>query len=165
MEIRPASPEEYGAVGDLTVAAYAALGHDTRDVGYDVELRDVAGRIETGDVVLVAVEGDAIVGGVTYVRDHSSPSAEFDEGEVGIRMLAVDPAAQGRGVGTALSLACIDLARADGARVVALHSTPWMTAAHRLYERLGFRRAPDRDFTPLPSVPLLAFVLALDEGV
>ncbi len=164
MDIRPATPDEYEAVGDLTVAAYDALGHMVEDVGYDAQLRDVAGRVAAGDVVLVAVEDGRLLGGVTYVRDSASPSAEFERGEVGIRMLAVDPAAQGRGVGTALSLACIELARADGGSRIALHSTPWMTTAHRMYERLGFRRAPERDFTPLPTVPLLAYTLDLGEA-
>jgi hypothetical protein len=36
-----------------------------------------------------------------------------------------------------------------------------MTAAHRLYERSGFRRVPERDWTPTPEVPLLAFRLDL----
>ena len=29
--------------------------------------------------------------------------------------------------------------------------------AHRLYERLGFVRAPGRDWTPVPGVDLWAF--------
>lgn len=165
MEVRPVRPEQHAALGDLTVAAYAALEDGVLDAGYEAELRDVGARTAAGDVVLVAVDGGRLVGGVTYVRDRRSPSAEFDgDGEAGIRMLAVDPSARGRGVGTALSRACVDLARADGVGLLVLHSTPWMAAAHRIYERLGFRRAPERDFTPLPGVPLLAFVLPIDEG-
>ena len=26
-----------------------------------------------------------------------------------------------------------------------IHTTPWMNAARRMYERLGFERRPDRD--------------------
>jgi hypothetical protein len=36
-----------------------------------------------------------------------------------------------------------------------------MTAAHRLYERLGFTRLPERDWTPLPGVDLLVYSLDL----
>jgi hypothetical protein len=36
-----------------------------------------------------------------------------------------------------------------------------MRAAHRIYERLGFRRAPDRDWSPVPGVDLIAFVVSL----
>jgi hypothetical protein len=36
-----------------------------------------------------------------------------------------------------------------------------MTAAHRLYERLGFMRAPERDWKPVPEVRLISYELAL----
>jgi hypothetical protein len=36
-----------------------------------------------------------------------------------------------------------------------------MTSAHRIYERLGFRRAPERDWSPVPGVDLMAFALRL----
>ena len=36
--------------------------------------------------------------------------------------------------------------RADGASAVAMSSLREMTTAHRLYERLGFVRTPDRDW-------------------
>ena len=85
--------------------------------------------------VLAAVDpaaGDPL-GGVTYVADGSSPLAEFGaEDAAGFRMLAVAPAARGRGVGEALAVACIERARSDGRAAVLIHSTPWMTAAHRL---------------------------------
>ena len=72
--------------------------------------------------------------------DRSSPLAEFEaDGAAGIRMLAVDPQAQGSGVGEALVRACIARAQAGGRTELLLHSTPAMTTAHRLYERLGLR--------------------------
>ena len=42
-----------------------------------------------------------------------------------------------------------------------LSSTRSWIAAHRLYERLGFGRCPERDWEPLPGVELLAFRLEL----
>jgi ribosomal protein S18 acetylase RimI-like enzyme len=77
-------------------------------------------------------------------------------------MLAVLPDVQGRVVGESLLQACITRARELGRKAVFLHSTPWMTGAHRLYRRAGFARLPDRDWQPAPDVPLLAFRLPLD---
>jgi hypothetical protein len=34
-------------------------------------------------------------------------------------------------------------------------------AAHRVYGRLGFRRTPDRDWSPAPGIELLGFRLDL----
>ena len=36
-----------------------------------------------------------------------------------------------------------------------------MTAAHRVYGRLGFTRLPERDWSPVPGVHLIAFVKEL----
>ena len=57
-------------------------------------------------------------------------------------MLAVAPDAQGRGVGEALARLRASTASASaGAAAIVLSSLAGMTAAHRLYERLGFARA------------------------
>ena len=160
-------PEEYASVGELVVDAYAVITPDVdyaRDdlAAYEAELRDVAGRL-AGSEVLVAVDGDgALLGGVTYVPGSGSPAAEFDDPDAaGIRMLAVAPVAQGRGVGEALTRACVERAVAAGRRRVRLHSTEWMTAAHRLYGRLGFARDPERDLEVNPEFVLRAFRLPL----
>ena len=60
------------------------------------------------------------------------------------RLLAVEVEARGRGVGESLVRECI--ARA-ARRPVIIHTTKWMDAARRMYERLGFERRPDRDVT------------------
>jgi ribosomal protein S18 acetylase RimI-like enzyme len=164
MLIRPVRPDEYERLGALTVAAYVRLEGHVHEPDYERQLADIASRAEApSTVVLAAVDDDGeVVGGVTYVRDHSSPMAEhlFD-GTASIRMLAVDPGAQGRGVGRRLSEACIERARADGASDVVLHSTPWMTTAHRLYEGLGFVRDRSLDLAPVPGIDLLGFRLEL----
>jgi GNAT superfamily N-acetyltransferase len=168
VEIRLVRPDEHERLAELSVSAYAAIIPPSakRDLDeYEAELRDVAGRAAGADV-LVAVDADgALLGGVTYVPDRSSPSAEFDDPDAaGIRMLAVDPSAQGRGVGEALTLACIDRAATAGRAQIVLHSTDWMAAAHRLYLRLGFQRDRSLDWKVEPGdFWLLGFRLRLDD--
>ena len=73
-------------------------------------------------------------------------------------MLAVDPAARGRGVGSALTRRALDESLRRG-RTGALvcSSLPAMRGAHRIYRQLGFTRVPQRDWSPSPGVELLAF--------
>jgi len=88
------------------------------------------------------------------------PQKRVDEAAT-IRMLGVAPEARGHGVGEALMRVCIERARASGQRRVRLGTRTSMTAAHRLYARLGFRRDSEHDWSPAPGISLLAFVLDL----
>jgi len=76
-------------------------------------------------------------------------------------MLGVAARARGRGVGTALTVRCIERTRELGLARIVLSSATYMTTAHRMYERLGFVRLPERDWSPIPGVDLYAFTLDL----
>ncbi|MFG2024029.1 GNAT family N-acetyltransferase [Streptomyces sp. NPDC048825] len=164
--IRRAAPEEYETLGEITAQAY--LGDGLLDFGesdeYLGELRDVAKRAAAAEV-LVAVEHDRVLGGVTFVPS-GGPMADIAEpGEAEIRMLAVAPEARGRGVGEALVRACTDRARAtEGCVRIVLSTQRTMHSAHRIYERLGFTRTPERDWNPIPhldDIRLLTYELEL----
>jgi ribosomal protein S18 acetylase RimI-like enzyme len=57
-----------------------------------------------------------------------------------IEDVVVDERARGQGVGTALTMAAVDLAGRRGARSVDLTSRASRVAANRLYQQLGFRQ-------------------------
>jgi len=162
-EIRPVRPAEFDALGELTVAAYRLVSGEGPHLDqYYHLLRNVARRASTSRVMVAADPGGVLLGGVTYVSGPADPySEDLREGEAGIRMLAVDPAMQGHGVGRALVEWCVERARLDGRRRMMLHTTESMPAAVRLYERMGFLRAPDRDFSPVPGVDLIAYLFEL----
>ena len=164
MTIRLVRPDEYQALGALTVAAYRELLGPDMDAGYAAELADVAGRAGLVEVLVEVDEEGRLLGGVTYVPG-PGPMAWFSGAtDAGMRMLAVEPAAQGRGVGARLVAACVERAVAAKKSRLLLHTTAPMTTAHRIYERAGFRRDPDRDHLLDGGLLLLAFVLHLDHG-
>ena len=76
-------------------------------------------------------------------------------------MLAVAPEAQGLGVGSLLVRHVVERSMHAGRKAVMLSSLPAQTAAHGIYQRLGFVRVPERDWEPAPGVRLLAFRLEL----
>ncbi|RSN33269.1 GNAT family N-acetyltransferase [Amycolatopsis sp. WAC 01416] len=161
LEIRPARPEELTAVGELTLAAYSAERSLVDGVGYAAELLDAARRAELAEL-LVAVDGDGTPVGTVTIARPGTPFAELSrEGELEFRMLGVLPSATGRGIGEALTRAVLARARELAVARVVLCSLVTMTRAHRLYERLGFVRLPDRDWEPHPGVTLIAYGLEL----
>ncbi len=165
--IRPARQEEFEEIGELLVAAYAADGLLAlgADDPYVHELRKVAERAEQAEVLTAADADGTVLGAVTFAAP-GSPYAEIagpDEGE--FRMLAVAPAGRGRGIGEALVRACMDRARSLGLTRMVLSALPHIENAHRVYQRIGFTRIPQRDWEPLPGITLLAFTCDLGEAV
>lgn len=165
MIIRDARPEEYGAVGELRVAAYRGDGLLPEGSSYAGTLR---GFGFDGDcVVLVAVDeaegghGNGILGTITL--EPFGPASELarDETEADIRAFGVAPEAQGRGVGRRLLLAVIECAEKRGTRRLRLCTRSAMRAAQHLYATTGFERTPDLDFEPAPGVILRAYELAV----
>ncbi|SCL66069.1 Ribosomal protein S18 acetylase RimI [Micromonospora citrea] len=163
LSVRHAGPEDFAAVARLTVAAYEADGQLKGEHGYAAVLADVAARAEHGEV-LVAVDpaGGEVLGSVTFVLPGSRYAELSRAGEAEFRMLAVDPAAQGRGVGAALVEACVSRATELGCTAVTICvRSGFATAAQRLYERRGFVRVPELDWSPVVGVELLGLRLDL----
>lgn len=159
--IRPAHDEELDAVGALTLDAYAADGFVTGVGDYADELRDAATRAREAELYVAVGEDGALLGTVTYCAQGSPYQELAGPGEGEFRMLAVAPAARRRGVAEALVRMCVERSRELGYDAVVLSSMPNQLAAHRVYDRVGFRRTPELDWRPTPAVDLLAFRLDL----
>jgi ribosomal protein S18 acetylase RimI-like enzyme len=158
--IRPARPEDYEALGELTVQVYKDLVPQVKETeAYLEQVRDVRSRAEQAEL-LVAVDNDRgdVLGGVSFVQHGSRHATTARPGEGEFRLLAVASSAQRRGVGEALVRACLDRAVELGLRGVAILTQPDMLSAQRLYTRLGFVRVPERDVEPLPGIELWSYV-------
>lgn len=159
--VRPAQPgDNLQRAGEIVRDAYLLLPDYPPDPEYDVLLHQVKDRLAHG-TVLLALDGDEVVGCLTFVTDHGS---EYDDvgdpdGAI-IRMFGVDRARQGQGIGAGMLEWCIDTARSLGKRRVWLHTIEQMAGAIRLYERRGFTRVPEHDL-PFDGAVGLAYVLAL----
>jgi GNAT superfamily N-acetyltransferase len=165
--IRLADPADFEAVGELTVAAYVGDGFVHAEDSYVDNLRDCARRAREAQLWVAVSQSDGqvpegqVLGTVTYCP-MGSPWRELgtpDDGE--FRVLAVAPQARGRGVGAALVQHCLNLARDAGHTRMVLSTLPDQRGAHRIYERFGFSRDPDSDWSPKPGTLLWAFRMEL----
>ncbi len=163
MEIRLVEESEYGAVSALVVSVYVDGGFIPVEADYVNELRDTAGRAADSEV-WVAVEDGLVLGTVTNCPAGSTHREVARQGEGEFRMLAVEPAARGRGLGELLVRHCLTRSQAAGDHAMALSTMEEMTGAHRIYGRLGFVRTPEKDWTPGRNVCLWAFRLDYESG-
>ena len=160
MQIRPyesADAAEVNAVALAAFAQYAGIYQDwetlARGVGTMASLADHA-------ELIVAEEGDRVIGAVAYCPPGSTPRAEFFAPEWPIiRMLVVEPAARGRGIGRRLTDECIERARRANAPLISLHTSPAMEVALAMYLKMGFELA--RAVAPRFGVPYAVYTLHL----
>jgi len=159
LTVEPAEPDDFPAIARLTIDVY--VGGELAGDAYAAQLADVRGRASRSALLVVRDPDGRIVGSVALVLTGDFGEVTTSDQEAAFRMLVVDPDARGRGIGELLVTTCLDRARAVGKRRMVLSTDPRMTAAHRLYERMGFRRLPERDWSPMPGVELLVYAREL----
>ena len=150
MRIRPFNASDTVAVVDLSLRAWApvhisireALGHEINDALQPdwraKQQSDVEEALAASTSNVWIADVDARLVGFVAVRIH-------DDRRIGeIEMLAVDPAHQGAGVGTALTKFALDWIRETGISVamVGTGADPGHAPARRTYEKAGMKLVP-----------------------
>jgi GNAT superfamily N-acetyltransferase len=110
--IRPATAADIERIRTVIARANEPLRHEVAPALFDAYLRsvlDVEGRMLGGEVRAAEIDG-RIVGTVTYFADANEEGvqAAFAPLTAGLRATAVDPDAQGSGIGRTLVEACIE---------------------------------------------------------
>jgi len=160
--VRTARPDDAAAIDQVALSAFAQYRDQYSD--WEVFSRGVGAmsQLAANADLIVAERGGRIVGAVAYVGPDQPKLDIFEPHWPAIRMLVVDPAARGDGIGRRLTEACADRARADSAALIALHTSPIQSVALALYLRMGFREL--RPIAPIFGVPYSIYLLSLDGG-
>ena len=155
LTIRKAEQSEYKRIGEIMVDVYSALEgfpkQSDQPQYYEMlaNIGEITNKAHT-ELIVAVDKNEQVAGAVVYFTDMSSygsgGTATGEKNAAGFRLLAVDPAFQGRGVGRLLSQYCIDRTRELQIPRLLIHSTVSMKIAWGLYERLGFKRYEYLDF-------------------
>lgn len=157
---RAASPD-FPEVRRITLDAYLQAGHFSAHHPYMSVLADAEHRAEHAQLWVAEAAGQ-VVAAVTLTFAGQPYSEIATDGELEFRMLAVDPAHQGRGLGRAVVGQVVEHARQlAGIGAISITSATFMERAHELYRSLGFRRAPERDWY-VPGEDVLLWVFRLE---
>ncbi len=168
LRIRDARADDRDAIRDVTLSAYEEYAAQMPPKHWQAYRQDILATLDQEGPAerIVAEQDGTIVGSVllypagTIIHRADGTSVSRDSPEV--RLLAVTPAARGQGVGAALIEECARRARRAGASILTLHTTDMMRVAVRMYERMGFVRAPELDVSPAPGVIVKGYALSLD---
>ena len=168
--IRDARAADRDTIRALTLAAYAeharVMAPDAW-AGLDGAVRAALETEGEGVERIVAERAGELVGSVMLY----SPSVDAYGGIAKrvswpeLRLLAVAPTLRGAGIGQALVEECARRARRAGAAELGLHTSESLRAAVRMYERMGFVRAPEFDFRPGGAELVMAYRLPLADSL
>jgi GNAT superfamily N-acetyltransferase len=168
LKIRDARSEDRDAARKITLSAfqqYAALMPPPRWEGYRENI--LATLTDVAPAQNIVAEKEGVILGSVLLYPPGTAFSIPDEAPLTcpeVRLLAVASEARGQGIGTALMKECIRRARRFGAACLNLHTTDMMQVAMRMYERMGFVRAPELDFHPDPSITVKAYRLEIDRA-
>ncbi|WP_119420366.1 GNAT family N-acetyltransferase [Desertibaculum subflavum] len=147
--VRPARAEEAAALSELCFRSKASWGYDAAFMQRSRAALTVKPTAIAAGRVIVAAEGEALLGVV---------AVEVDGDTADLDLLFVEPAAFGRQVGRKLLDAAAALARQRGARRMTILADP---GARPFYEKAGARfiRMAPSDAIPGRELPLLELAL------
>jgi len=152
IQIREAKTEELAAVENLVKTAYREFQPLMPAAVWERWMDNISETIHAPDgVLLVAERQGRIEGAVKFYPDAGQAhQGQWPAGAGSIRMLAVSPASRGRGYGVRLTQACLQRARDLKIPTIFLYTGTFMAVARHIYEKLGFKRAPEFDRDPGP---------------
>jgi len=90
----------------------------------------------------VCEENEEIIG-MAFMIPSGNPTSFFQEDWCYLRMVGVHNEYGGKGIGKKITQMCIDLAKENGEKTMALHTSEFMDAARHIYENIGFKRVKE----------------------
>lgn len=162
LTLRDFRDADAATVDRLAVAAFEQYGSRFSDwPAMAARIGGMSALNGHGEIIVAELDG-TIAGAVAYLPP-GAPKADYYEPDwPTIRLLVVDPARRGHGIGRALTEECIARAKRDRSGAIALHTSTMMTVALPMYLRMGFAHV--HDIPPIYGVPYAVYLLRLEAG-
>jgi GNAT superfamily N-acetyltransferase len=131
---------------DLRLLGLSSYGQfkDTLSADAWKKMESGVGNIKTYEELLKVAncfvcEHRGKIVGMAFQVPKGNPFAFFESDWSYIRLIGVEPAYEGKGIGRRLTERCVEEARRSGEQIIALHTSEFQDAARHIYESMGFK--------------------------
>jgi ribosomal protein S18 acetylase RimI-like enzyme len=90
------------------------------------------------DSFMCVNEDDKIIG-FSFLVSSGNPNDIYNEQQSYIRFVTVSSKYSGQNIGQKLTESCIEKAKENSEKYIALHTSEFMNAARHIYEKIGFK--------------------------
>ena len=150
--IKVASESDLREARALFLEYVSSLGFDLSFQGFDEEIARLPGEYSQPDGCILMAYEDSNVAGCVALR-------KLADGVCEMKRMYVRPTFRGKGIGRALALEVIHIARNSGYGRMRLDTMPFMREAIELYRRLGFRKIEAYRYNPLEGALFMELLL------
>ena len=150
--IKVASESDLCEARALFIEYASSLGFDLSFQGFDEEIARLPGEYSQPDGCILLAYNDSNVAGCVALR-------KLADGVCEMKRMYVRPTFRGKGIGRALALEVIHIARNSGYERMRLDTMPSMREAIELYRRLGFRKIEAYRYNPLEGALFMELLL------
>jgi|688.fasta_scaffold1088353_1 ribosomal protein S18 acetylase RimI-like enzyme len=171
LQIKVASESDLQPIVDVTLAAYEEYATKMGAKFWAEYVASIKAALANAQLTRILVTdteqkapGDAL-GAVVYCPPYEKEMGDrvvrnpFPE----MRLLAIAPSARNRGIAAQLINECEERARKEGFSAITLHTTSLMVTAKSMYERRGYKRYPEIDFSPAENFYVMGYIKTLEK--
>ena len=138
--IRSFNKNDSNEINSIAVEAFSEFKEKYSDWEYIKNSVGNMSELERNADIVVAEINKCVVGGVALVSPGNDKNKNIDKSWAIIRVLVVSPSHRSKGVAKKLTLECLKLAKQKGYSYIGLYTSPIMSVAIRMYEKIGFKK-------------------------
>jgi len=138
--IRTFNKNDSDEINRVAVEAFSEFKEKYSDWEYIKKSVGSMAELDRNADIVIAEINKCVVGGVALVFPGKDKNKNIEKSWATIRVLVVSPNHRSKGVAKKLTLECLKLAKQKGYSCIGLYTSPIMTVAIRMYEKIGFKK-------------------------
>ena len=149
LQFREGTQNDLNQLKDLAIISYGQFENDLSAENWKILSEKLESNNSYSEILKKAkcfvCEAENQIVGVAYIVPSGNPTEIFEANWSYIRMVGVNPKFRGLGISKKLTQNCIEFARTNGDKIIALHTSEFMNTARYIYESLGFKKIKELD--------------------